>query len=557
MITELSVLKSLEQVVTKYVNLVEVAERDKPLTENQTRTFSEEEKNCAAKVIQRIWRGYKIKEFITSNPFFSYLSFLDPQQETKLLLSIIMFGRHIAEITNTTFNYQINNPFISMHSTYHRTDHVITKLMELFCKKQGITLTKDKIYLPISILKNLPIRELMDEAKNVVQKKFPKDSIRLDYQFINDANQQVGVLIFKNDNVGGSLRRFIEGSGFIASPWQIAEAVATTITKDSVSRPAEMSETPLLLDLPTNKSELLKSKLFSKLIITSFKEKYPTHLLAKALFKLIKNLPEELDSRTIQRIALMLDLANTFYAFNYERYAFFVSVIMHELSVELAVSKQEEVTLETNFNAFSNVSQHVFQQALGLSQNELNAVYTISFPALSGTNAFYLAQELAKNMIVAQDHSTASAKFEYYEIKYLISNTNFDTANIMLLSPGPIVSNKGLHPGTDINKFVEKHIIEPQRKDAITLLIDTTSALNKDLALSDTVKQLIQEGQLSIIIFESFQKFGLLHTDQAQVGRVVAFCSKKHYLQKNLDQWIANAKSDFATHPLCQASCHS
>lgn len=68
-------------------------QRIKQLTSEQ-HAFQEQK---AAKVIQRLWRGYKVKETVAKSPYFTYLSLIDPQDEQRML-SAVMFGRHLAEI---------------------------------------------------------------------------------------------------------------------------------------------------------------------------------------------------------------------------------------------------------------------------------------------------------------------------------------------------------------------------------------------------------------------------------------------------------------------------
>ncbi|KTD47776.1 hypothetical protein [Legionella quateirensis] len=543
-------LDVLINVLTPYTKNLPVNLDDKPADDKPKESqYSEdkEKRKAAAKVILRAWRGNKITQSITSSPYFSYLSMLDPQDEKRLMLSALMYGRHVAEIASQS-EYYINNPFIPTGAKYHRNDNKVGRIMELFCQKLGIeSVNPYKLYIPISLLENCTKDQLMDSAIKFIQQESDWFQLEhLDHEIIVHPNQQVGVLVLDpyQHYESEKIKTFMESSGFIASPWQLAETVGDMAERPAISNVA----IPIMPDLPGSKELLLKSKMFNQLLRVSSNEKYPTHLLAKSLVELLKNLPEDTDEKTIQRIALMTELANAFYAFNYTRYAFFVATIIHEVSLKLALDNQSPEALEEDFTAFTHVSQTVFQEALGLGKTELEAVSVVSMPALSGTNAYFLAQEIAKKITSVSDPVIAAAPHEYFEINNLIPEDTSTQPTILLLSAGPIVDGHGLNPGKDINKFVQNYVIDPQRTEPLTLIVDTTTALNKDLNLSPEVKKLIESGQLSIIVFESFQKFGLLHSDQAQVGRLVAFCSKKHYSQEELARWMANAKKDFSTH---------
>jgi hypothetical protein len=487
-------------------------------------------KNSAARVIQRAWRGHKVKETIVNNPYTAYLSLIDPNDEEKLMLSALMFGRHVAEIRKQS-NEHIPNPFIPASGLYHRSDTHEGEVMKLFCERFNEEMMDYNIYLPIALSRNLAIDSILD--------KFPDSDIEL--KMVEEGN--LGVLIIRKDEDAESLKQYIASAGLIASPWEIAEFI-----KGEIPKPEQINSKNLPADLPTTKSDLLRSRVFLKLSGTAEKSKYPTQFLAQSLSNLIENLPDNLNAQSIRRIALMLDLVNTFYRYNYPRYAFFVYMIVHEMSLEFSLN-QTPAEMEHSFDLFTQSTTKTMTDSLTLGEQELDAVQIVHSSALSGSNAYYLAQTLAEKMQSYADKQLYYPVDLYYETQAIITNAeNAADANIFIITPGAVMQNTGLTLGTDPNKFVEEYIIRPDRKDPVVLILDTTSALYKDLALNDHVKKLISEGQLSIIVFESLQKFGLLHTDQAQAGRMVAYCSKKHFLSDDLALWEQNTRQDFKQH---------
>lgn len=63
------------------------------------------------------------------------------------------------------------------------------------------------------------------------------------------------------------------------------------------------------------------------------------------------------------------------------------------------------------------------------------------------------------------------------------------------------------------------------------VIIDITTADYNALRLAPDVIDIIQGRFITLIFWESLQKFGLLHTDQAQYGRVFAWSTRMHWPQ--------------------------
>ncbi|MBL7479178.1 hypothetical protein [Legionella bononiensis] len=293
----------LVDVLASYTKSLPMHLEDKPAEDKPKESLYSEDKEqrkAAAKVILRAWRGNKITQSITSSPYFSYLSMLDPQDEKRLMLSALMYGRHVAEIDSQS-EYYMNNPFIPAGAKYHRNDNKVGRIMELLCQKVGIeNIDPYKLYIPISLLENCTKDQLMDSAIQFIQQELNGFQLEhLDHEFIVHPNQQIGVLVLNpfQHVESEKIKTFMESSGFIASPWQLAETVG-----DMAERPAISNATiPTMPDLPGSKELFLNSKIFNQLLRVSSNEKYPTHLLAKSLVELLKNLPTDADEKTIKK----------------------------------------------------------------------------------------------------------------------------------------------------------------------------------------------------------------------------------------------------------------
>ncbi len=202
-----------------------------------------------------------------------------------------------------------------------------------------------------------------------------------------------------------------------------------------------------------------------------------------------------------------------------------------------------------NFERFLEESKHSLTSALGLHDKDLSNATFIASPAMSGTNAFSIAKQIALTMKTQSGFKPTIKQYApcYYEL-HTPGFKGSDVPDIFVFSTGPIVNQEGLSPGVDINFFVQEKVIKTGRKIPTTLIVDATTTLYKNLRLNDEVKNLVREGKLSIIVFESHQKFGLLHSDQAQYGRVFCLCGSKMHDAEKLQQIQSNAQSDFDQH---------
>ena len=493
----------------------------------------------AAKTVQRFWRAKKIKDSLLENPYTSYLSLIDPEDNQRLL-SDFMFGRHVAEIAKDEPDH-IDNVFVHDAMFYHRVDDFQGKLMDLLLGEFGIVLSDNDDYarcIPISLLRTTPIEWIIDKYHSktgglITLVKDDEHAIAM-LRIAKDATKK------QIETIKTSMRSY----GLIASPWEIATNIKHT--------PVEITKHPLITrsgTLPKTKEALLKSNLFGKLNLIAASDRHLTRLLAKSLKKMLENSPK-LNADAVQRIALMLDITNTFYAHNYSRYAFCVYTIIHEISLSMLDQKDKE-QLKKEFDDFWDESLVTFKKAFGLSEGEEAGYHSLACPALSGTNAYAIAKEFAATFMQTESGLAPTIKAFgpiYYEFEYITSMTDSLDADIFLISAGPIVSFDGLTPGVDINLLVRRHIIDTHRTKPTTIIIDTTTALYNNLKLDDDVQSLVKNGSVSLIVIESHQKFGLIHSDQAQYGRVFGVFSKKSFEDSALRSLFNCGKIDFKSH---------
>ena len=497
--------------------------------------------NTAVEKIQRIWRGYKIKESFVSDQYGSYVSMIDKDDEQRLL-SLLMFGRHEAEFKINSKD-RIANPFIHKKPYYHRVDDLSGNLLNSLQIIFG--LKKLELFETVIPVTNLSLVSL---------EKCIQSINATGYRIIKRKDTSISLVVINSRELSPEdLMWCIKKSGFTASPWEISQNITKILGADKAEEFIKINDHKYIKaklgNLPKTKKELIKSDIFTKLHRVAANKDNPTALLASSMIKLIKN-NDHLSEDAIKRIALILDMANTFYVSNYHRFAFCVYAIIHEISLGLA-TKTEKASLDESFAKFLSSSKKTLMDALSLKDKDLSMIKFVASPALSGTNAFMIAKRIAATMHKASKPLTIEmVKPSYYEL-----NTNefakpwpLSSPDVYVFSTGPIVNPEGLTPGVDINKFIKDKIINLNRIKPTTIIIDTTTTNYENLHLNEDAKQLIRDGKLSIIAFESHQKFGLLHSDQAQCGRVFSLCGKRMHDEAALQQIELDAQTDFNEH---------
>ncbi len=501
------------------------------LTEKQQK-FKE---NRAAKIIQRTYRAYKIKQKIGTNPYSFYLSMVDKEEKQRIQAQLL-FGSHVAEIRSNSV-HRINNPYIYSEARYHRDDDLYGVLLDNLIDSFNI----DKVsrstndYVPVALLDNTPVED-------IVRRYFPQTDPQP--KIIKDAMHSIALVAIPHANLkSNEMKSILSICGLVASPWEIAINVKKP--PYPLIKPEKINP---VLDLITTKEALLNSKLFYKLQLIANSSKYTTNKLAKGLIQLLIDLPE-LNQNAIHRIALMIDITCLFHENNYPKFAFCLYTIIHEISLSL-LQQKEIVHLEEDYSQFMHETEKVLLHTLGLKKEQLSKTTFFTSLAMSGTNAYVIAMHLAEKMKTKGEKQPTIKVYGtgYYEFEHITKQTRCSDADVFIISAGPVVNEEGIIPGVDINQLIKRKFIHSKRDKPLTVIIDATTALYKNLHLEPEVQALIVEGTLSIIIHESFQKFGLFHTDQAQCGKVYGLCGKESYAEEVLKELQENAQNDFNHH---------
>ncbi|WP_454780596.1 hypothetical protein [Legionella sp. WA2022007384] len=535
-----SALNTLVQYVQKIgVSLKTSLPRKKTVTQLSDNSLTQEQQkfiqNRAAKIIQHTYRSYKVKQKIGENPYAFYLSMMS-EEEQQRVPAHILFGSHVAEIRSDSV-HRINNPYIYSEAKYHRDDDLSGILLDNLISSFNISDASRAVndYVPVTLLDNTPVED-------IAKRYFPQEEPQP--QIIKDTKHSIALVAIPQSNTKSyEIKGVLSICGLVASPWEIAINVKTPpypLIKFEKIDPA--------LNLVTSKEALLKSKLFNKLNLIADSSQHTTNKLAQGLKQLLIDLPE-LNPNAIQRIVLVLNITCLFYENNYPKFAFCIYTVIHEIS--LALLQQNDIGhLKKDYSRFMFETEKVLLHTLGLKKEQLEKTTFFASLAMSGTNAYVIAMHLAEKMKTKDDLPPTIKVYGigYYEFEHITKETESADADVFIISAGPIVNEEGIIPGIDINQLIKYKCIDNKREKPLTVIIDATSALYKNLHLDPAVQALVVEGKLSIIIHESYQKFGLFHTDQAQCGKVYGLCAKASYAEDLLKELQKNAQNDFNRH---------
>lgn len=527
----------------------------------------------SATIIQRFWRKNKVKQQLRENSYETYVSLLSSESQDDNL-SAKMFGKYQAQPGKSAINY-INNPLITSDDNYHRIDSdisqsILNALINNFYPQQ-VEKNDNEVIIPGTFFAR--VKKFINKNKtpnNVKQNTletssrnihffntdefdyFPVSLVKISpiesliQEYIDDYNLEI--ISTPEHNIGfikipisneqdyahsvKEVKSYLSALGLKASPWAIALNIANIPIRNQL--PHSITLNP---NLPTTLNTLYGSKIYNNLIKISVSN-YSCKYLAQSLRQLLEN-PPPLNSNSIIRIALMLDLANTFYKQNYAKYTFYVYAIVHEIS--LALIKDSSINIDRLFDDFQNTIKQSIFKILNITSS---AIELGAFPALSGSHAHTIGYELAKKLCRVKRQLTV-VEPNYYEFEEIRTESSLN-GEIFAITTGPLVSPSGIHPGTDINKFIHQNIPKDQHS---ILLIDTTTTLYKNLSLSEEALELINNNLLTIIINESHQKFGLLHTDQAQYGQMYVIYKNDINSHEIISDAINKVREDFHNHP--------
>jgi hypothetical protein len=526
----------------------------------------------AARKIQAFWRKLKTtKQFTTHEPlkleelskfaekflnngYETYLEMLktddtvksDKETET---LARLMFGRTIATIKpKSDKNFSIENPFINTKdSLYHRFNYSNERFRDdisnvaLLKYDAQPNRTPPYVYIPISLCRNTPGEELLGSALENDEES----------QILKRPGEQLAFF-----RVCSGYAKEVSATGVIASPWQITQFAAPYIEAQAHMPPS--AEGKMVAMGPQTISALKSSPLMKQLAVVAFNRNYPTHLLATCLRRMISGLPDTTNIRSIQRMYLFLNIALKFNKNHYERFSLFVYAILHEISLILHSAHKNGFNID--FKDFKSETLQDAISSFGLTQQcgATSAFKCIAAPAISGAHAFAMARRLAKRMSVSESDALVAEAVgcQYFEfcpfILRDISIEDSKAADIYFISAGPIVSNSGIHQGTNINNLIRTRILAngsiARPVKPVVIVVDATTALYQNLRIDADLHQHIYDGSISIIVHESRQKFGLLHSDQAQYGRVFGICGRQAFSPDVIRGFEQNAEEDLHNH---------
>lgn len=460
-------------------------------------------------------------------------------------------------ITPTDDSFPIYaHPTWKGEALYHRFDFYnndIFNLISLSYQADIKTEFPDSMVIPISHINNSPIEEIINQYLT------PSEQMNIKiHKNIN--NRGIGIVEIRKNKYFGTILATLTNSGLIPSPWELAQLFVKFKMDEN---PSEIKQDPtiqnLLSFMPKSFLELKNTEWMKLLENMILENENPNRLLAICLHNmltaLIKTPAGIVSNSIIQRIAIFLAMGVKLHSHNYERFSFTVYAIVHEISLLIREGIENGYDI-TNYSKFKATIKRDSISSLGLQHDELNNYSTICSPAISGSNAFIIALSLAKKMSLPKGinpliMAIGSIYFEFN--KFIAPNLppqpDFNNiADIYHISAGPIANPDGITPGTDINKLLNDLKLKKNQTWPITLLVDMTTALHQNLKLDPSNQKLVENGEVSIICYESYQKFGLIHTDQLQSGVVYGVCSHESYKDNVIYEFETNAKTDFSNH---------
>lgn len=515
--------------------------------------FAQSEKD-AARVIQQCWNMFRIKSSFINDAYNTYLSLYsaDEQESSDFNLSAVTYG-----LTNSLDYNLRRSPFvppIKNNIFYHRflfpwnandnnlkTSIIIRELIKLFDIDY---LAEDHLIIPCLNMATLPVEKMLSEY-------LPAEILKLlEYKIHAHHDEIVLVIIPKNlgSHHAEVVQRVLSKLGLSPTYQTLAVFVKKIIPE------YRFKIEGLRVSPHTHFSRTLYQKK-----VTSIHDEIAC--IAQAVNQLVQALPGTVSDQAMYRIRLLQDIGQMFYAENYYRYvSHVVYPIIYEIGLHLMKHKEDSF-LRRLFSDFSSVTEKVFLQSLGLEKEVLDNTFIASAMTASGCSAYSTAFLLAKKMRIDEAPKALNAYITYpfyFELSELSSRNSMfissdSAADIYMGSLGPIVdiyrANNGeeksvVQLGNDINLLIKQYY----RGKPCVFILDTTTALYKNLSLDSECKALVNEGKVSIILFESNLKFRLMHTDQFQSGRVFVLCSKKYFSADDINRFMQNAEHDFKKH---------
>ncbi len=225
---------------------------------------------------------------------------------------------------------------------------------------------------------------------------------------------------------------------------------------------------------------------------------------------------------------------------------------------ELTGNSENDITIIKSYlDNYGLESYQLSEQSKGnlnLNKKAFSDIDVIGYPANSGMHAHTLGLLISKLILGVNNKNKDQFSFDEPNINQQYHETEDTRSHILGLRKNDkpdihIINGSVMNvftpyiQGNSINEYVKKQQQDEKLdKPHNVIVIDNTNADYHNLQLDENVQSLINEGKLTLIFWESGQKFGLLGTDQAQYGRVFVV-TKKENLAK-LDQLNAAAELD-------------
>lgn len=292
-----------------------------------------------------------------------------------------------------------------------------------------------------------------------------------------------------------------------------------------------------------NSKVVFKIKLFIKNNPNNINIVYLTQLLKMLDMLFVNNLnykqiysiySAEIETAIIRLHFFLQVLVNIGLRYHY-KFILIFELIIHELSLMIFFLNQANDNLFVSYDMLLNNTKKEF-----LFNNNLQHMQNIDvflLPANSGMHAHTLSIMILQNLLDINseniDNFSANIVGEmphYFECNNIRSeiikikfNLNHSVENCQVHFINDSFINRQIYiTPYDIDDYVKRLNYNHHN----ILILDRTSNLGHSLNLSYEINRLINANQLTIIIWESWQKFGLLGTDQAQYGRSVVIGSK-------------------------------
>lgn len=348
--------------------------------------------------------------------------------------------------------------------------------------------------------------------------------------------------------------------------------------KNRQSHTKKIYANKILNNFASDFSALIRSKEFNKLKAISRRNKSPFSLHAEEICNImewlykcdkLKDLDKrnllEFDIKRIQsniaRMHMFLSMLVYLHNNSHTKFATLMEPLLHEISLLMLEIKHMSVTNEIiHLQEFSRSVNDEFLYSpgtFGVEEKHLSHLVVMGFPANSGMYAHSLSLILAQNILGIKPQNKKNFSFtvykeseHYFETKQPIRgllkikevNDIKSNPDIYLINASILDGFSPYSGGTNVNHLLEELLRTVNIKKHTVLVIDITTTDYAQLRLSALVQNLLSKQLLTLIFWESWQKFGLLGTDQIQFGRIIVLTHKVNV--PKLAESINAAKED-------------